>query len=63
MVRLHQPSSENDLDLARWMRIKDLRNEIAKDTGRKPSIISQIKEAFLLKDFQKASDLQIKLYA
>ena len=63
MKKLHHPETASDMDLSNWMRVRDLRHELLKDTHRKPSIMTKLREALNKGDLGKASDLQIKMYA
>lgn len=61
MKILHKSDYSNDLDLARWIRIRDLRYEAAKDKENKDCIVTKIRDAFRDENYKKASDLQIEL--
>lgn len=63
MKKLHHPETASDMDLSNWMRVRDLRHELLKNTHRKPSIMTKLREALNKGDLGKASDLQIKMYA
>lgn len=63
MKMLHHPDNASDTDISNWMRVRDLRNELLKDTHRKPSIITKTRDALDKGDLSKASDLQIRMYS
>ncbi|MGL5244730.1 MAG: glutamine synthetase, partial [Sarcina sp.] len=50
-----------DLDVSNWMAINELRHLIMKDTYHTRSLFSQIKQAIKEEDFNKASNLYLKL--
>lgn len=61
MKLLHKADYSNDLDLARWIRIRDLRNEAIKDRENKDSLATKIRDAFSNSNYKLASDLQVEL--
>lgn len=58
MKILHKPDYSNDLDLARWIRVRDLRMELSKDRENNDCLMTRIRDAFRNEDYKKASDLQ-----
>ena len=59
--QLHCCDKALDLDVSTWMTINELRHETMKDTYHRRSLFTQIKNAINESNFEKASDLQIKL--
>ncbi|MDK0574052.1 glutamine synthetase [Clostridium perfringens] len=59
--QLHCCDKALDLDVSTWMTINELRHIIMKDSYHRRSLFTQIKNAINESDFEKASDLQIKL--
>lgn len=59
--QLHCCDKALDLDVSTWMTINELRHITMKDSYHTRSLFTQIKNAINESDFQKASDLQIKL--
>ncbi|TJX14526.1 glutamine synthetase [Tissierella creatinini] len=60
---LHDPSNSSDLDISNWMKIRDLRIDLVKDSYSKKSLFKAIKEAIASEDYQTVSDLQKKIYS
>ncbi len=60
-VRLHDESSGNDRDDLLWSEIDELRRQIGKSTLREPCLLNRIKDALDLKDYDKASELQVEM--
>lgn len=59
---LHDPQASSDLDISNWMRIKDLRIELLKDSFSQKSIFTKIREAIEREDYKTVSDLQKEAY-
>lgn len=59
--QLHCCDKALDLDVSTWMTINELRHIIMKDSYHRRSLFTQIKNAINESDFEKVSDLQIKL--
>ena len=59
--QLHCCDKALDLDVSTWMTINELRHITMKDSYHRRSLFTQIKNAINEYDFEKASDLQIKL--
>ncbi|EJT6165788.1 glutamine synthetase [Clostridium perfringens] len=59
--QLHCCDKALDLDVSTWMTINELRHITMKDSYHSRSLFTQIKNAINESDFEKASDLQIKL--
>lgn len=59
--QLHCCDKALDLDVSTWMTINELRHITMKDSYHIRSLFTQIKNAINESDFEKASDLQIKL--
>ncbi|HHQ4319376.1 glutamine synthetase [Clostridium perfringens] len=59
--QLHCCDKALDLDVSTWMTINELRHITMKDSYHRRSLFTQIKNAVNESDFEKASDLQIKL--
>lgn len=59
---LHDPIVASDLDISYWNKIRDLKNQIAKDNHDRKSLFTEIKEAIHKKDYKKVSDLQKFIY-
>ncbi|MBI5997618.1 glutamine synthetase [Clostridium perfringens] len=59
--QLHCCDKALDLDVSTWMTINELRHITMKDSYHRRSLFTQIKNAINEADFEKASDLQIKL--
>ena len=59
--QLHCCDKALDLDVSTWMTINELRHITMKDSYHRRSLFTQIKNAINESDFEKASDLQIKL--
>ena len=59
--QLHCCDKALDLDVSTWMTINELRHITMKDSYHRRSLFTQIKNATNESDFEKASDLQIKL--
>ena len=59
--QLHCCDKAVDLDVSTWMTINELRHITMKDSYHRRSLFTQIKNAINESDFEKASDLQIKL--
>ena len=59
---LHDPNTSSDLDISNWMKIKDLRIELMKDSFSKKSLFTNIKEAISAGDYNRVSDLQKVIY-
>lgn len=62
MRSLHDPSNSSDLDISNWIKIRDLRIDLVKDSFSKKSLFKAIKEAIAAEDYQRVSDLQKKIY-
>ena len=59
--QLHCCDKALDLDVSTWMTINELRHITKKESYHRRSLFTQIKNAINESDFEKASDLQIKL--
>ena len=59
--QLHCCDKALDLDVSTWMTINELRHITMKDSYHRRSLFTQIKNAINESNFEKASDLQIKL--
>ena len=59
---LHDPNTASDLDIANWMKIRDLRIELMKDSIDRKSLFTNIKDAIAIMDYDKVSDLQKIIY-
>ena len=59
--QLHCCDKALDLDVSTWMTINELRHITMKDSYHRRSLFTQLKNAINESDFEKASDLQIKL--
>ena len=57
--KLHTDENGTDLDTTRWKAIEELRNELAKDSVEKLSILSLLTEAIDSKNYDDASKLQL----
>ena len=60
---LHDPNTASDLDIANWMKIRDLRIELMKDSLSKKSLFTNIKDAIAIMDYDKVSELQKTIYS
>ena len=58
----HDPANSSDLDISNWLRIKDLRIELMKDSLNKTSLFTQIKEAINRENYNLVSELQKTIY-
>jgi glutamine synthetase len=61
--QLHDPSTSSDLDISNWMRIRDLRIELMKDSLSNKGLFSTIKEAIAQEDYERISELQKIIYS
>lgn len=61
--QLHDPNTASDLDVSNWIKIRDLRIELLKDSFSKKSLFTNIKEAIANKDYNLVSDLQKIIYS
>ncbi|MDZ5254758.1 glutamine synthetase [Clostridium sp. LIBA-8841] len=59
--QLHCCDKALDLDVSTWMTINELRHITMKDSYHRRSLFTQLKNAINESDFEKASDLQIKV--
>lgn len=59
--QLHCCDKALDLDVSTWMAVSELRQLIMKDSYHRRSLFTQLKNAINESEFEKASDLQIKL--
>ncbi|ELC8443429.1 glutamine synthetase [Clostridium perfringens] len=59
--QLHCCDKALDLDVSTWMTINELRHITMKDSYHRRSLFTQLKNAINESDFDKASDLQIKV--
>jgi glutamine synthetase len=60
--QLHNPSISSDLDISLWMKIRDLRIELMKDSFSNKSLFTEIKNAIAQRDYAKVSQLQKIIY-
>lgn len=58
---LHCAGKALDIDVARWMKINDLRYLLMKDSYSNKSLFTKLKEAAESKDYSKVSDLQVEI--
>ncbi len=58
----HDPSNSSDLDISTWLKIRDLRVELMKDSLNKTSLFTQIKEAIKRENYDLVSELQKSIY-
>lgn len=63
MKMMHNPENASDTDISNWMKVRNLRLELLKDTHDSLSVISQIRKAFNEGNLKEASDLQVKMYS
>ncbi len=64
LVRSYVPVHNGDadeLDIARWEKINELRKYIARDTMQNQSLLSRIKAALIAGEYDAASDMQIEM--
>ncbi len=59
--KLHNSDNATDIDVVNWEKINSLRNSLMKDSLEKKALFTQIKEALEAKDYQLASELQLKM--
>lgn len=59
---IHDPSTASDLDVVNWMRIRDLRIELAKDSLNKKSLFTEIINAIHEENYEAVSELQKLIY-
>ncbi|WFA08835.1 glutamine synthetase [Tissierella sp. Yu-01] len=59
---LHDPQTASDLDISNWMKIRDLRIELMKDSFSKKSLFTIIKDAINKDEYETVSDLQKRIY-
>lgn len=59
--KVHDDRDFTDMDIKLWLSIDKLRHEIAKDELNDFCLLTQVKNALDSEDYQKASDLQLKL--
>lgn len=59
--RLHNSEIATDLDKERWEEIQNLRIELMKSSKKKTSIFEGIKVALKYKDYQRVSDLHLRM--
>lgn len=52
---------ENELDIARWNELNELRHYLAKDTLKSKSLFTRLTDAIATKDYDMASELQIEM--
>ena len=57
--KLHEEGICSDLDELRYEKIRQMANEIARDTVSKTSLLTQLSRALENKDYRKASELQL----
>lgn len=60
-VKLHTKENMDALDEVMWNSISDIKFNIMKDTLTKKSLFTEIREALDVRDYKKASDLQLEL--
>ena len=60
---LHDPNTSSDLDISNWMKIRDLRIELMKDSFSKKSLFTETKDAIVAEDYKKVSDMQKIIYS
>lgn len=60
---LHTPETSVDLDLYNWKKINSLRLALAKDTVASNGIFTRLRDAIKAGDYDKASELQVEMYA
>ena len=61
--KLHEKENRDALDEVMWNSIADIKFNVMKDTLTKKSLLTQIKEALEVKDYARASNLQLELKA
>jgi glutamine synthetase len=61
LVVLHEKDLMNELDKTRWDEIYDMKVCLMKDTYTRKSLFSQLSETIDTGNYEKASELQIKL--
>ena len=61
--KLHEKENRDALDEVMWNSIADIKFNVMKDTLTKKSLFTQIKEALEVKDYARASNLQLELKA
>lgn len=59
--KLHEKENMDALDEVMWNSIADIKFNVMKDTLTQKSLFTQIKEALEVKDYEKASKLQLEL--
>ena len=59
--KLHEKENMDALDEVMWNSISDIKFNVMKDTLTQKSLFTQIKEALEVKDYEKASNLQLEL--
>lgn len=59
---LHNPETASDIDISNWMKIRDLRIVLAKDSLNKKSLFTEIRNAIHEEDYERISDLQKLIY-
>ena len=60
-VKIHVSEDSTDIDEANWKEIQKLRIELGKDSIKKKSLLTQAKDALDKGDYDKASELQLKI--
>ena len=60
-VRVHFSEDSTDIDDANWKEIQKLRIELGKDSIKKKSLLTQAKDALDDGNYDKASELQLKI--
>ena len=61
--KLHEKENRDALDEVMWNSIADIKFNVMKDTLTKKSLFTQIKESLEVKDYARASNLQLELKA
>lgn len=62
-VKLHDDDDCTNLDISRWLQIDIKRKEIGKDSIGDKCLLTRIKDALDIGDYETASDLQIEMQA
>ena len=60
-VKLHDDDDCTNLDISRWLQIDIKRKAIGKDSIGNKCLLTRIKEALDIGDYETASDLQIEM--
>lgn len=62
MKMMHNPSMSSDVDMTNWMKIRDLRYDLAKDHSNRVSLFTKIRNAIKNGDLDEVSNLQKEMY-